>query len=311
MSEFRHRFTLCTPTFNRAHLLHRVHDSLKAQTFKDFEWVLVDDGSTDGTRALVEGWMAEPHPFPIRYFQQEHGHKKTAVNRGVREAKGELLLTVDSDDPLLPDCLEAIDRAWAAIPEAERPSFAGVSGLVLNEKGGIIGRPFPQDVLDSDFQGILYRHGWRGMKWSAHRVDVLRKFPYPEDIPERVDSSTAWSDISREYRMRYINRPLKTYFHEPDSITKGGSTLTKLRVNCEGMAHFSCVRLANEWRWCLRRPLWFLKTAANNTRAHLHLRSVRPGRTHFPKPWGARLLVLLAAPLGVAVYLYDITLRKK
>ena len=94
-----HLFTVFTPTFNRAHTLGRVYASLRAQTYTDFEWLIVDDGSTDGTEELVRGWMAEA-PFPLRYLTQVHGHKKAAFNRGVREANGELFVALDSDDEM-------------------------------------------------------------------------------------------------------------------------------------------------------------------------------------------------------------------
>src|SRR3546814_8374382 len=85
MSTWRHLFTVVTPTYNRAHTLERVYSSLREQSFQDFEWVIVDDGSTDNTRAMVMGWQQEAN-FPIHYMWQKNQHKKTAFNRGVRKA---------------------------------------------------------------------------------------------------------------------------------------------------------------------------------------------------------------------------------
>ena len=87
------RFTVCTPTFNRAHTLDRVYDSLMAQTFKDFEWVIIDDGSSDRTKELVSEWQSEA-PFPIRYEFQKNQGKHIAVNLGAQLAAGELFLVV-------------------------------------------------------------------------------------------------------------------------------------------------------------------------------------------------------------------------
>ena len=87
----RYKFTVFTPTYNRAYVLRRAFESLQRQTFKNFEWVIVDDGSTDNTkRVLAE--LAQEASFPVRYFYQTHGHKKKAINYGVREARGELCL---------------------------------------------------------------------------------------------------------------------------------------------------------------------------------------------------------------------------
>ncbi|MDP5238381.1 glycosyltransferase family A protein [Uliginosibacterium sp. 31-16] len=95
----RSLFTVFTPTYNRAAVLY---DSLCAQTCRDFEWLIVDDGSTDDTRELVARWQSEAG-FSIHYVWQKNGHKKTAMNRGAAEARGELFLTLDSDDACLPD----------------------------------------------------------------------------------------------------------------------------------------------------------------------------------------------------------------
>ena len=95
MQTWRHLFTVITPTYNRAHTLERVYLSLREQSFQDFEWVIVDDGSTDSTRTMVMAWQQEAS-FPIHYVWQKNQHKKTAFNRGVRKANGELVVAVDS-----------------------------------------------------------------------------------------------------------------------------------------------------------------------------------------------------------------------
>src|SRR6478672_7236545 len=90
-------FSVVTATYNRAHTLGRTYESLQAQTFRDFEWIIVDDGSTDGTGSLVSGW-AQESSFPIRYVSQENGGKHTALNHAVSVARGTFLASVDSDD---------------------------------------------------------------------------------------------------------------------------------------------------------------------------------------------------------------------
>src|SRR5262245_31274251 len=89
-SNARYTFTVFTPTYNRAHLLPRVYESLRQQTFRDFEWLVIDDGSKDNTGEVVQAWQRDA-PFPIRYLAQPNGGKHTAVNRGAKEARGRLL----------------------------------------------------------------------------------------------------------------------------------------------------------------------------------------------------------------------------
>ena len=99
--------TVCTPTYNRAHTLPRLYESLVRQTSQDFEWLVVDDGSTDNTRELVDGWVAEGR-IRIRYVYKENGGKPSAHNLGVRMAAGELFFCVDSDDYLTDNAVEVI-----------------------------------------------------------------------------------------------------------------------------------------------------------------------------------------------------------
>src|SRR5437764_8622953 len=112
-------FTVFTPTYNRAHTIKRVFDSLSAQTLREFEWLVVDDGSTDKTSELIAAW-AKAVDFPIRYFRQEHSGKHIAYNLAVRAARGQFFLTLDSDDGCVPHALERIAYHWNMIPACDR-----------------------------------------------------------------------------------------------------------------------------------------------------------------------------------------------
>ncbi len=120
-------FTVFTATYNRAHLLQRVFDSLERQTYRDFEWLIVDDGSTDDTESIVRDWGLRAD-FPVRYVRQPHSGKHVAFNRGVREARGRLFLTWDSDDGAVPEALERFRANWDAIPSDRRSGVLGRVG---------------------------------------------------------------------------------------------------------------------------------------------------------------------------------------
>src|SRR5690242_2999845 len=127
----RYCFTVFTPAYNRAPTLPRVYESLKAQTFRDFEWLIVDDGSTDNTPELVAQWQSTGE-LSIRYFQQEHCGRHIAFNRGVHEAQGTLFLNCDSDDAFVPQTLTRFLYHWENIPLAERSSFSAVTALCMD-----------------------------------------------------------------------------------------------------------------------------------------------------------------------------------
>jgi len=104
-------YTVFTPTFNRAHTLHRVFDSLVAQTYRDFEWIVIDDGSTDDTQSLIKLWQQQAD-FPIHYHYQVNSGKHIAYNYAVKLAHGELFLVIDSDDGFVVNALESMLYWW-------------------------------------------------------------------------------------------------------------------------------------------------------------------------------------------------------
>ena len=299
----KYRFTVFTPTYNRAHTLPRLYESLKHQTFCDFEWLIVDDGSTDNTRDLVTTWQkCTSRKFPIRYFWQENAHKKAAFDRGVNEANGELFYNFDSDDEMLPRALELLDRHWQDIPEAERLTFTGVTGLCINENGDIIGTRFPMDVLDSDSQEIFYRYKLKGEKSGFHRTDVLRQFRFPLNVKGLVPENIVWSAIATSFKTRFVNDPLRVYHYEPISILRSAGGAEQ---NSDGMSLLDREILCNELRWFCYNPLWFLKTAANYSRFHLHLSKTQPGKRWPLKGIAPRLLVAMMWPIGTLLFWLD------
>lgn len=296
-----YRFTVFTPTYNRAHTLPRAYESLKRQTFRKFEWLIVDDGSTDNTRELIENYQKES-PFPIRYVWQENMHKKAAFNHGVREARGELFLTLDSDDEALPEALEILNRHWSNIPDAEREKFSAVTGLCIDERGQIVGSRFPSNVFDSNSLEIRYRYRIAGDKWGFQRTDVLRQFPFPQDIKGHVPESVVWSAIDSLYKTRFVNDVLLIIYAEADSITHTKSA----NKHAEGHALWAREVLCNQWRWLHYDPKWFLKMAANYTRFHIHLKKSQPGK-YFPlQGFVPRLLAALMYPVGILRYWLDV-----
>jgi glycosyltransferase involved in cell wall biosynthesis len=256
-------FTVFTPAFNRAHTLERVYRSLAAQTFTDFEWVIVDDGSTDNTKELVMSWQSEGR-LRITYFYQENRGKPSAHNRAVQEARGELFVPLDSDDACTPDALERFLFHWQSIPLPEREGFSGVTCHCVDTEGRLVGTPFPADVIDSSPIEMYLRNGVRGEKWGFHRTGVLRAFPFPQFAGEKfVPEGVVWNRIGRTYKIRYISEGLRTYYVDSDGIS---ASLVKTRARSpRGMALY--------YRECLDLPIPLiqrLKSLINYVRSSLH-----------------------------------------
>jgi glycosyltransferase involved in cell wall biosynthesis len=298
-------FTVFTATYNRAHTLGRPYESLLQQTCRDFEWIVVDDGSTDGTSELVERWQAEAW-FPIRRIQQTNQGKHIASNRAAIEASGALFVTLDSDDACLPHALERLKVHWEAIPAGERERFSAVAGLCQDQHGRLVGTPFPRDVLDADNLEIRYRYKVKGDKWGFQRTDVMRAFPYPAFAEKGVVApSLAWNAIGSRYLTRWINEPLLIYWLDygpPGSqTTRSGPTREGARVRL--LEHQS---LLNEHvRWSRYAPVEFLRAAAHYARLSLHAGFGLGRQAGALDNAPARALWLLGLPIGYLLYRRD------
>jgi glycosyltransferase involved in cell wall biosynthesis len=288
--------TVLTPTFNRAHTLSRVWESLLAQTFGDFEWVVIDDGSTDETAALVQGWAAKA-PFPIRYHRQDNKGKHVAMNRGVEQARGELIVILDSDDACVPQALSRFAFHWRAIPDERRGAYYGVVCHCADTSGRLVGDPYPAPVVDA--RGLDYRYLWRtrGEQWGAVRTDLMREHPFPEK-PERtrIPESVVWDRLGQKYMARFVDEALRIYHVDPGTGSLGspgdparyawGSMLQHRIVLDEHLEYFRAA------------PLTFAAAAIHYVRFARHAgigaAEQRRALTHR----GARVLWWLAAPAG-------------
>lgn len=139
-----------TATFNRRHTIHRVFNSLMLQTFRDFEWIIIDDGSTDNTESLIHEFQQSAF-FSIKYLWQRNRGKHTAYNTFAKYASGFLYISVDSDDAILSNCLERLLFEFNSIPEDTRHSYAGVMCLAQDENCVLIGDKFHSNELQDNF----------------------------------------------------------------------------------------------------------------------------------------------------------------
>jgi glycosyltransferase involved in cell wall biosynthesis len=296
-----YRFSVVTPTFNRAETLNRPYESLRAQTISDFEWLVVDDGSTDRTASLVREWQGTAS-FPIRYFHQTNCGKHVAFNRAVREATGELLVQLDSDDACADNALERFDAIWRAIPRSRQIRFAGIWCLCVDQTGRLTGTPFPRDGMDTTAPDVYYRYGVKGEKWFCYKTEVLRQFPFPEPpgftyVPESI----VWSRMTRKYLIRCVNEALRVYWTVGPSITRSGTSHMG-REACR-LQHLTAL---NEYTpWFADAPLLFLKSGVHYSRFSFHAR--RPVRSQFRdvRSWIGKGVLLLTMPGGYLAYLND------
>ena len=248
--------TLLTPAYNRAYTLGRVYDSLCRQTSTDFEWVVVDDGSSDNTEELMLQWQAQTKDFPIIYEKQENGGKHRAVNRGVSLAKGDYILILDSDDYLTDDAVETI-RKWTD-EIADLPGFAGVSGLKDGARNGNMKGDYI-DALNTE----RLKYGLQGDKAEVYKTEMMRKYPFPEFEGEKfLRENAVWDAIALDgYKLRWYNRVIYKCEYLTDGLTQTIS-VEKKAANFQGQAY--CARLKMRY---LRFPVKDLQIGVFNETA--------------------------------------------
>lgn len=215
------RFTVLTPTYNRGALLGNLFDSLCRQSFRDFEWVIIDDGSTDDTEQIVEQFRKRNPGFPVVYLKQMNGGKHRAWNRGIDLASGELIFGCDSDDYLTDDALAVTDRVEKTIPCNEKNHYAGVCGLKGFRNGNEVGNTFQhQHVLDMTYLERI-QNKIAGDKAEVFYRSVWKKYSYHEFEGENflTEATTLIQMAESGLKIRFFNTIIKTVEYLPDGLS--------------------------------------------------------------------------------------------
>lgn len=223
--------SIITATYNRGNVIGKLYNSLKSQTNKDFEWMIIDDGSTDNTSSLFDMWKKEDNKFLIDYEYSENGGKHRALNRVIQKVRSDFCFIVDSDDYLTNDAVEKIHQWIKTINDQE--IFAGVSGLRQDSNGIIIGQyPKYKEYIDASNFEREKKH-LLGDKAEVYRTDLLKKHPFPEFENEYfVTEAVCWNAIAAEgYKIRWFNQPICVCEYLEDGLTKSGANSIYGHIN--------------------------------------------------------------------------------
>ncbi len=231
--------TVFTPAFNRKHTLPRTYESLLAQNCKDFIWLIIDDGSTDGTKALVEEWKKNNNGFSIRYIYKENGGMHTAHNVAYENIDTELNLCIDSDDKLAKNAIQLILDKWSKVKDK---GYAGIIGLDADFNGNIVGDDL--SGFDETTLSDYYATGRIGDKKLVYRTDIINSFPpYPVFEGEKyVALAYKYKLIDQKYQLAVLNEVLCDVEYQAD-----GSSNTMWRqyyLNPKGFAFWraTCIK---------------------------------------------------------------------
>ncbi len=231
--------TIFTPTYNRQNELNRLYDSLCSQTFQNFEWLIVDDGSEDNTRNVVEKWIEE-RKINIRYHYQQNNGKHIAMNWAVANAKGDFFVTMDSDDIFRDDGIEKMVDTWQLIPDEQKGTIANVKARCFDPStGNPVGRDIPQDHQVCSYLDAKYKYKFDSEMVSMTRIDVLKEFPNPDirggykNDGLRFYPEGIWQDLAaRKYKTFFLNDQLCGYTQDnSESLLGRGKKYNRYREN--------------------------------------------------------------------------------
>ncbi|KKI91444.1 beta-glycosyltransferase [Bacillus sp. SA1-12] len=280
--------TVFTPTYNRAYCLHICYESLKSQTNKGFIWLVIDDGSTDNTREIVEQWIKE-NVIEIRYIFQENQGMHGAHNTAYENIDSELNVCIDSDDYMPPDAVEKILSFWE---KQGNDQVSGMIGLDAYKNGKIIGTKMPALLYKSTLFDLYNKHGVKGDKKLVYRTELTKKYPYPLFENEKyVGLAYKYHKLDEEYPMLLMNEVLCIVEYLPDGSSM--NMLKQYRVNPKGFAFY-------------RKELMKLRFADVKFKfrqaTHYVSSSLISKNKDFIKESPLKLLTIVATPLGLILY---------
>lgn len=289
------KLTVFTPAYNRAYSLPRTYKSMKNQTCKDFIWLIIDDGSSDNTKELVNQWMSENNEFEIQYIYKENGGMHTAHNTAYANIHTELNVCVDSDDAMPADAVEKILRKWEEVKDC---GYAGIIALDADlNTNKVIGKGFPEGLKDTTVSGY-YARGGAGDKKLIYRTDIINQYPeYPVYEGEKYFSlAFKYRLIDQDYKMAVLDEIVCLVEYQQD-----GSTNNMIRQYYRNPKGFA------EWRK-IRMQYPDSKKRVFIDCVHYVAESRIAGNKHYIKESPEKLLTILAVPAGFMLEKY---IRKK
>ena len=284
------KLTVFTPAYNRAHTLPRAFEALKKQSDKRFVWLIVDDGSTDNTKEVVENFQKEDCGFKIEYVYKENGGMHTAHNLAYKLIKTELNTCIDSDDTIGDEAVGKILDFWEKNGSDE---YAGIVGFDTDFDGNVIGTRFPENLKKTTL-GAYYKNGGSGDKKLVYRTDVVKKYPpYPEYEGEKlVPLGSLYTLIDQDYELLVLDEALCRVEYQPDG--SGASIFRQYRQSPRGFMYARIIRMK------------YAASFKGKASGAIHYISscIFAREKHFLKKSPKKLLTVLMIPFGVLLNIY-------
>ena len=218
------RFSVFTPCFNGERTISRVFRAMESQTYKNFEWILINDGSIDQSDSVIRKLISSsPIKDQITYVVQNNLGKHQAWNRAIDLASGELFVCADADDGFIPETLEFFSQKAKEVDLLASPTLCGIAVCAFNPKTGKrIGMGFREDGFVCDDLELAFKYKIRGEKWFCNRTDILRmeQYRFPTLLGPYYPEGRLWFGLAKDgYKMTCYNNPVRAYFYEENSLS--------------------------------------------------------------------------------------------
>jgi len=283
--------TVFTPTYNRAFCLGQCYESLIKQTDQNFIWLIIDDGSTDNTKNLVDGWIAE-NKISIQYYYQKNQGMHGAHNSAYNLIETELNVCVDSDDYMPINAVHDILSFWKSSEKNE--NIAGLIGLDAYKKGEVIGTGFPDNLSKTTLEDLHHKYHVTGDKKLVYRTEIIKKYTrYPIFENERfVPLGTLYLLIDKDYKMLCLNKVLCIVEYLEDGSSR--NIIKQYYKHPKGFRYARTVNMVYSNYFKVK-----FKNAIHFVSHNIQLKDFR-GLLKTPKP----ILTFFALPFGIALYAY-------
>ena len=225
-------FTLFTPAYNCENTIHRVFESVAKQTFRDFEWIIINDGSKDNSSNVIKDFIAKMHPADIQitFLEFDNFGKHSVWNKGVKLGKGKFLVPADADDAFLPESLDFFHQKITSLCTDELLGISGINVLCLdNDSNNIVGDKYLEDGYVTNNFELKYKLDLKGEKWGCIKLDLLKQYPFPEVKHSNYPEDYVWFTLSKAYKVICYNKPLRKYY----TTNNGISSLQRVRSKSE------------------------------------------------------------------------------
>jgi len=215
----RIQLSIFTPTYNRAYILPQLYESLCRQTNKEFNWLIVDDGSTDETRSLIERWVKEAK-IRISYVYQENSGKHVAINTASESLSSKWMCIVDSDDHLTDDAVAVLNRMIEE--EKDNTDVIGFIGPRGNLSGSRIYDNWP-DIRYARYSELYDKYGFDGETIITLRTDMVRNNKFPVFEGERfMPENVLYRRIDSKGSFRFFSEIIYCFEYRSDGYSKNG-----------------------------------------------------------------------------------------